>query len=56
MIVGIILFINEVKLSIYRFLLSGDKKVEKWPHPVEFRFDPLTSCWTLNVQQVTVRS
>ena len=36
MIVGVLYLINEVKLSIYRFLVSDTKNTESWPHSIEF--------------------
>ena len=48
------LLINEVKFSIYRFLVLRTKNNIKMPHPVELQFDRLTSRWALNAQLVTV--
>lgn len=43
--VGVLLLINEMKFSIYRFLVSDTKNAKKWPQLVKFRFDRLTSCF-----------
>ena len=40
---GVLLLINEVELSIYRFLTLGAKKTKKEPQPVELRVDRFTS-------------
>ena len=44
---GVLLLINEVELSIYRFLTSGTKKIKKQPQPVELGVDRITSCWSI---------
>ena len=36
---GILLLINEVELSIYRFLSSGAKKIKKQPQLVKLGID-----------------
>ena len=40
--------INEVELSIYRFLSSGAKKSKRQPRPVELGVDRFTSRETFN--------
>ena len=40
---SVIYIINEVKLSIYRFLTSKAKKNKKQPQPVELGVDQFTS-------------
>ena len=40
---GVFLLINEVELSIYRFLTLGAKKTKKQPQPVELGVDRFTS-------------
>ena len=51
---SILYAINEVDLSIYRFLAAGTKKGTNEPFLVKLRFDRLTSCWALNALQVTI--
>ena len=36
---GVLYLINEVELSIYRFLTSGAKKNKKQPQPIELGVD-----------------
>ena len=40
---GVLLFINEVKLSIYRFLTSGGNKNKKQPQSIELGVDRFIS-------------
>ena len=40
---GVLLFINEVELSIYRFLTSGGKKNKKQPQSIELGVDRFIS-------------
>ena len=49
-IVGILSIINKVEFSIYMFLVLDTKNTKKWSHSIEFQFNQLTSCWTLNTQ------
>ena len=42
-------FINEVELSIYRFLTSGIKKIKKHTQPVELGSTGLLAVGTFNV-------
>ena len=44
---GVLLLINEVELSIYRFLTSGAKKTKKQPQLVELGVDRFTSRWSI---------
>ena len=44
---GVFLFINEVELSIYRFLTSGAKKIKKQSQPVELGINRFTSRWSI---------
>ena len=44
---GILLLINEVELSIYRFLTLGAKKTKKQPQQVELGVDRFTSRWSI---------
>ena len=53
--VGVLFLINEVKLSIYRFLTLGAKNAKKQPRPIELRVDRLTSCWVINAWKVTFK-
>ena len=50
----VFLLINEVEISIYRFLGSGAKNSKKQPWLVELGINQLTSRWTINVWQVTI--
>ena len=40
---SVLLFINEVELSIYRFLTSGGKKNKKQPQSIELGVDRFIS-------------
>ena len=40
---GVLSPINEVELSIYKFLTLGAKKIKKQPQPVELGVDRFTS-------------
>ena len=51
----VLLLINEVELSIYRFSTLGAKNAKKQPQPIELKVDRLTSCWAINAWQVIVR-
>ena len=42
----VLLLINEVELSIYRFLTSGAKKTKKQSQPIELGVDQFTSRWS----------
>ena len=44
---GVLLFINEVELSIYRFLTSGAKKNKKQPQLVKLGVNRFTSDWSI---------
>ena len=44
---SVLYIINEVELSIYRFLTSGAKKNKKQPQPVELGVDRFTSRWNI---------
>ena len=44
---GVLLHINEVELSIYRFLTLGAKKIKKQSQSVELRVDQFTSRWSI---------
>ena len=44
---SVLFLINEVELSIYRFLTSGAKKIKKQPQPVELGVDRITSRWSI---------
>ena len=52
---SVLLLINKIEFSIYRFLVSRAKMPKKQPRSVELEVDRFTSRWTLNVWQVTVR-
>ena len=43
----VLYLINEVELSIYRFLTSGVKKIKKQSQPVDLRVDRFTSRWNI---------
>ena len=45
--VGVLYPINEVELSIYKFLTLGAKKIKKQPQPVELGVDRITSRWSI---------
>ena len=42
---GVLYLINEVELSIYRFLTSGAKKIKKQSQPVELGVNQFTTRW-----------
>ena len=44
---GVLCLINEVELSIYRFLTSGAKKNKKQPQPIKLGVDQFTSCLSI---------
>ena len=44
---GVILLINEVELSICRFLTLGAKETKKQCQSVELGVDWFTSCWSI---------
>ena len=45
--VGVLYPINEVELSIYRFLTSGAKKNKKHPQPVKLGVNRFISRWSI---------
>ena len=44
---GVLYLINEIELTIYRFLTSGAKKNKKQPQLVELGVDRITSHWSI---------
>ena len=44
---SVLLLINEVELSIYKFITSGVKKIKKQPQSVELGVDQFTSRWSI---------
>ena len=47
LIVSVLYIINEVELSIYRFLTSGAKKNKKQPQPVKLGVNQFISRWSI---------
>ena len=47
LIASVLYIINEVELSIYRFLSLGAKKSKRQPQPVELGVDQFTSRWSI---------
>ena len=43
----VLYLINELELSIYRFLTFGAKKIKKQSQPVEFGVDQFTNRWSI---------
>ena len=44
---SVLLLINEMELSIYRFLTSEAKKTKQQPQPAKLEVDRFTSCWSI---------
>ena len=51
---SVIFLINEMELSIYRFLALDTKNAKKWSHLIKLLFDRLTNHWALNALQMSV--